>query len=106
MKITRIVLTMFAVVLAFYLLNLGQALLLPLVIAGAIVYLINILAHVISGISIRSVSLPKPFSMALAVAVTLVFITLTVQLITENVARVLQKAPEYQENLEAYLIVK
>ena len=101
MKIIRLFLTIFAVVLAFYLLNLGQALLLPLVIAGAIAYIINILAHVISRISIRSISLPKSLSMVLAVTLTVIFITLTVQLITENVARVLQKAPGYQENLEA-----
>ncbi|HBO56807.1 MAG TPA: AI-2E family transporter [Opitutae bacterium] len=101
MKIIRLFLTIFAVVLAFYLLNLGQALLLPLVIAGAIAYIINILAHVISRISIRSISLPKSLSMVLAVTLTVISITFTVQLITENVARVLQKAPGYQENLEA-----
>ncbi|MEC7487439.1 MAG: AI-2E family transporter [Verrucomicrobiota bacterium] len=104
MKIIRIFLTMFSVVLAFYLLNLGQALLLPLVIAGAIAYIINILAHVISRISIFRISLPKPLSMALAVTLTVTSITLTVQLITENVTRVLQKAPGYQENLEARIL--
>ena len=101
MKIIRIFLMMFAVVLAFYLLYIGQALLLPLVIAGAIAYIINILARVISRISICSISLPKPLSMVLAVTLTVTSITFTVQLITENVTRVLQKAPGYQENLEA-----
>jgi len=100
MKLNRVALAMFVVVLVFYLLNLGQSLLLPLVIAGAIAYLINILAHAFGVVSFKGFTLPKSLAMLLAVAVILVSISLVIQLITDNVAGVIQKAPGYQENLE------
>ena len=74
------------VFLTFYLLHIGQALLLPLVIAGAIVYLINILAHTICLIRIRDFFIPHSIAMVFAIAVILTSLGLIVQLITVNIA--------------------
>lgn len=101
MKLQRVALTLFIVVIVFYLLNLGQSLLLPLVIAGAIAYLINILGHTIASLSLRGVSLPRPLAMLVAVSVIVFSISQLIRLITDNVASVIQLAPGYQENLEA-----
>ena len=87
------------VFLVFYLLHIGQALLLPLVIAGTIAYLINILAHTICMFRIKGFSIPHPIAMVFAVAVILTSLVLIIQLITMNIASVITVAPEYQKNL-------
>ena len=104
MKFQRIVLAMIAVFLIFYVLHIGQGLLLPLVIAGAIAYLISILAHAIRSIEIGSFRVPKPIAMCLAIAVILAALSFIVQLITVNIASVVRVAPEYQLNLEAWIV--
>ena len=100
MKVQRTAMALIVVFLIFYLLYLGQALLLPLVIAGAITYLINILAHTICLIRIKGISMPHPMAMVLAIAVILTLLALLVQLITLNIASVIDEVPKYQENLE------
>ena len=94
---------MVAVILSFYVLYIGQALLLPLVIAGAIAYLISILAHGISSIRIRGVGVPKALSMAVAVGVILLGIGFIINLITVNIASVIREAPGYQQNIETLI---
>jgi predicted PurR-regulated permease PerM len=91
------------VILSFYLLHIGQALLLPLVIAGAIAYLISILAHGISSIRIKGVGVPKALSMVIAVGVILLAIGFIINLITVNIASVVREAPGYQENIESLI---
>jgi predicted PurR-regulated permease PerM len=81
-------------------LNLGQAILLPLVIAGVIAFLINILAHAIGAIRLRGYRLPKFLTFVLAVILILVSLSWVIQLITDNVAHVIKQAPAYQANLE------
>lgn len=93
-----------AIFLVFYLLHIGQALLLPLVIAGSVAYLINILAHSIACLKFRGVGLPRWLAMLLAVAAILVSLSFVVQLITLNIASVIKEAPEYQQNLEAWIV--
>jgi len=100
MKLQRVAMTMLIVFLTFYLLYLGQTLLLPLVIAGAVAYLINILAHTICMLRIRGVALPRPIAMMVAIAVILASVSLVIQLITVNIASVIKVAPLYQQNLE------
>lgn len=100
MKVQKIAMAMVIVFLTFYLLYLGQALLLPLVIAGAVAYLISILAHAISGLRVRGFSVPGPVAMFLAVAVILLSVFYLVQLITVNIQSVIRVAPDYQQNLE------
>ncbi len=96
---------MIAVILTFYVLHVGQSLLLPLVIAGAIAYVISILAHGICAVRIRGIGVPKPLAMLVAVGVILAGIGFVINLITVNVTAVTNVAPDYQRNLEA-LIVK
>lgn len=91
------------IVLIFYLLYIGQSLLLPLAIAGAIAYLISILTHTICGLRVRGAGVPMPLAMLLAIAVIVCAAILVVQLITKNIANVISVAPEYQENLEVLI---
>ena len=94
---------MIVVILSFYVLYIGQNLLLPLVIAGAIAYLISILAHGISTIRLRGFGVPKALSMLVAVGVILLGIGFMINLITDNIKSVVNEAPGYQENIEALI---
>ena len=100
MQLTRVALTMFVVVLSFYVLHLGQSILLPLVIAGAIAYLINIFADAIGSVRISERSLPKSLTFIIAVVAIALSLTWVVQLITDNVYYVIKQAPLYEANLE------
>ncbi|MGK0456129.1 MAG: putative PurR-regulated permease PerM [Lentimonas sp.] len=99
MKVQRTAMALIVVFLVFYLLYVGQALLLPLVIAGAIAYLINILAHTICMFRFKGASIPHVIAMGFAIAVILTSIGLIIQLITLNIASVIEEVPKYQENL-------
>lgn len=103
MKIQRVAMAMVVVCLAFYLLHVGQALLLPLVIAGAVAYLISILAHAICSFRFKGFVVPRPLAMLMAIAVILLSLSYLVQLITINIKSVIAVAPEYQKNLEALI---
>ncbi|MGB0408548.1 MAG: AI-2E family transporter [Opitutales bacterium] len=103
MKLQRAAFAMIVVILTFYVLHIGQALLLPLVIAGAIAYLISILAHGICAIQVRGFAVPKALSMLVAIGVILLGIGFVINLITVNIASVIREAPGYQENLEALI---
>ena len=80
---------MIVVFLTLYLLHLGQALLLPLVIAGAVAYLISVLSHAISIPQFKGFSVPKPLSTLLAIAIILLSLSYLVRLITVNIKSVL-----------------
>ena len=101
MKIQRVAMAMIIVFLTFYLLYLGQTLLLPLVIAGAIAYLISILAHAITKLAYKGFFVPKPLAMFVAIAIILLSLSYLIQLITVNIQSVIKVAPDYQQNLEA-----
>ena len=101
MKIQRVAMAMIIVFLTFYLLHLGQTFFLPLVIAGAIAYLIGILAHAIMKLAYKGFSVPKPLAMFVAIAIILLSLSYLIQLITVNIQSVIKFAPEYQQNLEA-----
>jgi predicted PurR-regulated permease PerM len=103
MKIQRVAMAMIIVFLTFYLLHLGQTLLLPLVIAGTVAYLISILAHAISTPVFRGLTVPKPLAMFFAIAIILLSLSYLVQLITVNIKSVIDVAPLYQKNLEALI---
>lgn len=94
---------MIIVILTFYVLYIGQNLLLPLVIAGAIAYLISILAHGISAIRIGGYGVPKALSMIVALGVILLGIGFLINLITVNIQSVVREAPGYQDNIEALI---
>lgn len=103
MRMQRTAMTLIVVFLIFYLLYVGQALLLPLVIAGAVAYLINILAHTICMLRIGRMTIPNSVAMVFAIAVILTSLGLVIQLITINIASVLKVAPDYQQNLLALI---
>ncbi|PXA05620.1 AI-2E family transporter [Coraliomargarita sinensis] len=103
MNLQRAAFAMIIVILSFYVLYIGQNLLLPLVIAGAIAYLISILAHGISMIKVRGIGVPKALSMLIAVGVILLGIGFIINLITVNIASVIREAPAYQDNLESLI---
>jgi len=103
MKIQRVAMGMVIVSLTFYLLYVGQALLLPLVIAGAVAYLISILAHAIRSFSLRGFSVPAPLAMLLAFVIIGLSLSYLIQLITANIKNVVDVAPTYQQNLEALI---
>ena len=90
MNIQRVAMAMIIVFMTFYLLYLGQALLLPLVIAGAVAYLISVLAHTISVPQIKGFSVPRPIATLLAIAIILLSLSYLVQLITMNIKSVLE----------------
>lgn len=94
---------MLIICISFYLLSIGQSLLLPLVIAGAIAYIINILAHAIAGLRIGLVRIPKPVAMFLAIAIIVVAISFFVQMVTVNIGNVIKEVPGYQTKLEALI---
>ena len=73
MKMPSFAISTFAVVLVLYLLIVGEALLLPLVIAIALWYLINTLAAAFSRIQIGEFKFPK-FACLLASLCTFVFL--------------------------------
>jgi predicted PurR-regulated permease PerM len=103
MKLQRVAFGMIVVILTFYVLYVGQSLLLPLVIAGAIAYVISILAHGIGALKFRGCCVPKPLAMLVAIGVILAGIGFVINLITVNVTAVANVAPEYQDNLEALI---
>lgn len=103
MKIQRVAMIMLIVFLTFYLLHIGQRLLLPLVIAGVIAYLISILAHTICSLRFGRFHVPRPIAMLVAIAIIITSITFLIQLITVNITSVIRIAPEYQTNLEALI---
>ncbi len=103
MKLQRVALAMFIVFLVFHLLYVGQSLLLPLVIAGAVSYLISILGRAIGSLRIGKVYIPRPLAVVLALAVILLSLSFIIQLITLNIGKVVNAAPEYQHNLEALI---
>lgn len=103
MKLVNICLITALVVLSFYLLIVGQRLLLPLVIALVFWFLINLLANVFSRIKISQYSLPNWSCFALSILCFLGIIWGFVELVSMNIDEVVEVAPSYQANLEARL---
>jgi len=99
MKLQRTAMALIVIFLIFYLLYIGKALLLPLMIAIAVAYLINILAHNICMVRIKGISVPRPLAMFFAIAIILTALSLVVQLITVNITSVVSEISKYQENL-------
>lgn len=103
MKIPGFAMTLLAVVLVFYLLIVGEALLLPLVIAIAIWYLINTLAAMFGRLGVNEYELPR------FVCLILSFLTFALTLwgiggfLGGRLEEVMQVIPVYQVNLTSRL---
>ena len=100
MKLINFSLISVLVILTFYLLIVGQDVLLPIVIALVFWYLINLVAKSYSRLRIGEMSLPGWFCFALSLLTFVAMFWATVKLISMNVDGVLEVAPTYQVNLE------
>ena len=87
------------VVLVFYLLTVGEKLLLPLVIATALWYLINTLAQSFHRIEIAGYRLPILICRMAAVLMFLSLIWALINFLSASADEVLEVAPVYQDNL-------
>ncbi len=101
MKVINFSLVSVLVILTFYLLIVGQDVLLPIVIALVFWYLINLVAKSYSRLRIGEMSLPGWFCFTLSLLSFVAMFWATVKLISMNVDGVLEVAPTYQVNLEA-----
>ena len=83
-----------------YLMVVGNAILLPLVIAVFVCYLINALAAVTRDIRIRGWRLPNSLRLAGAIVVLLLGSWFVLTLVVRNIHQVTAAVPVYQKNLE------
>lgn len=103
MQILNYTATALLVVLVFYLLMAGEALLLPLVIAIAVWYLINTLSAGFAKIQIGQFSIPGPLCLAASIFTFVGVVWALVNFLSGRVAEVMQVIPEYQSNLTTRL---
>ncbi|MDC0598700.1 AI-2E family transporter [Gammaproteobacteria bacterium] len=103
MKLLDFTLVSALVVLVFYLLIVGQGLLLPLVIALVFWFLINLLVELFSKIKIGKSPLPGWTLYSLSILTFMGIIWAIIELIAMNIDGVVEVAPTYQANLEARL---
>ncbi len=99
MKVLNFTASALFVVLVFYLLIVGEALLLPLVIAIAFWYLINTLAAAFAAIRLGEFSLPFPLCLVASVFTFLFLVWALINFLSGRVQAVLEVAPVYQVNL-------
>ena len=99
MKIVYYTAAAFLVVLVFYLLIVGEALLLPLVIAIALWYLINTLARGFHRIALGGFRLPMPVCLVAALVTFGLLTWALINFLSATFDDVLEMAPVYQENL-------
>ncbi len=103
MKVLNFTASAIFVVLVFYLLNIGKDLLLPLVIAIALWYLINILASAFARIRVGGFGIPKALCLAASLLTFVSLIMVLINFLSTSAGGVLDVAPEYQRNLTARL---
>lgn len=103
MKILNVTATMLLVVMVFYLLRVGEALLLPLVIAVALWYLINTLASAFARINVGGFTIPGPICLAASIVSFGLIIYGLINFLSGRVEDVMQVLPEYQSNLTTRL---
>ena len=99
MKTLNYAATAILVVLVFYLLNAGEGLLLPLVIAITLWYLINTLASVFARIRIGSFHFPKPICLTASLLSFILAIWGLISFLSSTFGDVLDVADQYQINL-------
>ena len=99
MKVLNFTASAVLVTLVFYLLVVGESLLLPLVIAIALWYLINTLARGFSRIELANFKFPMPVCLAASLLTFLLLIWALVNFLSASADDVLDVAPVYQENL-------
>jgi predicted PurR-regulated permease PerM len=103
MKVPSYAMTVLAIVLVFYLLIVGEALLLPLVIAIAIWYLINTLAALFARIEIGKRQLPNAFCLVLSFLSFALTLWAIGGFLGGRLDEVMSVIPTYQSNLTTRL---
>ena len=103
MKTVSFAISAFAVVLVLYLLIVGEALLLPLVIAIALWYLINTLAAAFARIQIAQFKFPKFACLLASLCTFVLLIWALINFLSGRADDVLEVIPLYQENLTTRL---
>ena len=103
MRILHFTASAVLVVLVFYLLVVGESLLLPLVIAIALWYLINTLAQSFHRIEVSGYRLPVLLCRTASVFTFLSLIWALINFLSASADEVLEVAPVYQENLSKRL---
>ena len=103
MKIPGFAASALLVVLVFYLLIVGEALLLPLVIAIALWYLINTLAAQFARITIGNFTFPSWLSLTASLLSFLILVWALINFLGGRVDEVLEVFPVYQANLTTRL---
>lgn len=101
LKLQSFVMASILAALVFYLLVVGQTILLPLVIAIVFWYLINLLSEAFGRIRLGTTPLPKSVCYVLSFLTFFAIIWGIVELIAINIGGVVRVAPVYQANLEA-----
>jgi len=91
------------VTLSVYLLIVGEAIFVPLVLAIFIAYLIVALAHMLRIPRIRTRQLHPGLALIAAIIIFLLVIAVLVQLVAGNIRAVVDAAPQYQVRLEEVL---
>ena len=99
MKVPNYLAVVLLVVVIFYLLIVGEFLLLPLVIAIALWYLINTLAAALGRLSVGRFSIPRPICLTLSILTFLAAIWAVINFLSASFGGVMEMAPIYQENL-------
>ena len=99
MKLVKYTAAAFLVVLVFYLLIVGESLLLPLVIAMALWYLINTLARGFNRIRLGRLRFPMPLCLVASFLSFGLLIWALINFLNTTIDEVLEVAPLYQENL-------
>lgn len=99
MKVPNYLAVVLLVVVIFYLLIVGEFLLLPLVIAIALWYLINTLAAALGRLSVARFSIPRPICLTLSILTFLAAIWTVINFLSASFGGVMEEAPIYQENL-------
>jgi predicted PurR-regulated permease PerM len=99
MKVLNYAAAAILVVLVFYLLDAGQRLILPFVIAVALWYLINTLSAAFHSLNIAGATIPKPVCLAASIVTFLAVLYALASFLSGRFDEVLEVVPAYQQNL-------
>ncbi|MFT4862707.1 MAG: AI-2 transport protein TqsA [Pseudohongiellaceae bacterium] len=103
MKVLNYAAAAILVVLVFYLLDTGQRLILPFVIAIALWYLINTLSAAFHRINLAGMAIPKPICLAASFVTFLAVLYGLASFLSGRFEEVLEVVPVYQKNLTVRL---
>lgn len=101
MKVIKFAMALLITVVIFTLLIVAQDLLLPLVIAIAIWYLINLLANGFARLRVGSFALPKPLCFLASIMTFVVTISILVQFVSGSLEDLNTVTPIYEANLRS-----